>query len=50
MKSSLLPYFLECGTGRVGVFVLGGWAHSFEVTFFERAYEKVQRKGKQENE
>ena len=38
VKSSLLPYFPEYGTqlAIVGVFVFGGWAHSFEVIFFER--------------
>ena len=47
VKSSLLPYFLEYGTQRVGVFVLGGWAHSFEVSFFEGRMRKFIGKGNQ---
>ena len=45
MKSSLLSYFLEYGTQRVGVFVFGGWAHSFEVSFFEGRMRKFRGKG-----
>ena len=35
MKSGLLPYFLEYRVQLDGVFVRGGWAHSFGVSFFE---------------
>ena len=35
VKSGLLPYFLEYRVQLEGVFVRGGWAHSFGVSFFE---------------